>query len=422
MKINKDTTLRDLERFFDNSELEMELTATSEFNPTVLASLIQCLLTKIRNYSDIRIKLYIDPSEIRNVLRFHYQYFYLISVCLFSRDFKMLDKNDREIDLNSLAYGFIKGRQVQEFLYTQSRSKKLPFNSKISKTDLDDFDKHFLGKSKGQRGVSFGIACFDHETRDDLSWSRYLGTTTETKSGKHLSSWLERFFDSNKIKMGNSLSNDTSISDVSSVVHELFDNTNQWAKTTFDSKSYYFPNYRGCIMNLYLQDQLGNGFSSFEPTVNQYLNNLASHEIGTLEFSQSQSELFSNDKLGLVEISIIDTGPGMARRILAKDYSEMNEEEEANGVIQCFQKYMTSDSTGTRTVRGRGLSKVVELIGKTGLIRVRSGRTEIIRNFLTTPYGSNDTSRGLRFTNKLSLNPFEGTCISILYPFKYRDR
>ena len=187
-----------------------------------------------------------------------------------------------------------------------------------------------------------------------------------------------------------------------------------------DDEIIYSPNYRSCIVNAFLRDQLEEGFSAYEESINGYLKDLTNTDLGTLGFPNLQANLFDADELGVLEISVSDTGPGMARRILGKDYDDIDETEEIDAVINCFQKYLTSDKSGARQVRGRGLSKVVQLIGKTGLVRVRSGNVSLVRNFLNHPLSRTELKEGIEFDERHYLNKVEGTCISILYPFKYK--
>lgn len=421
MKIDKNITIRDLERFIGRSEFEMTHVKATNFSPTVLASLIHLLLGELRKQHSVMIKIDVDVTEVRNLLTNHYEYFHLMSLALFHDNIHFHDKNDRPIPLEKLQYGFKKGRQIQEFAYSRDKGRKLPPNSPITSGDLQNYMAHLKREKENyNQGVSFGLACFDHLIKEKLNETVYLNPNGVSKTWEDISIWVTRFFDFNDLLINDNLSSTHSIEDISILIYELYDNTNEWGKTSFDDEMIYSPNFRSCIVNAFLSNQLQDGFSSYEESVNGYLKDLTNTDLGTLGLPNLQSSLFETGELGVLEISISDTGPGMARRLLGKDYNDIDELEEIEAVINCFQKYLTSDKSGARQVRGRGLSKVVQLIGKTGLMRVRSGNVSIVRNFLNHPLNSTELKEGIEFDEKHYLNKLEGTCISILYPFKYK--
>lgn len=421
MRINKDITIRDLERFHGCPEFEMSLAKSTDYSPTVLASLIHFLLGELRKQESILIKLDIDITEIKNVLSKHYEYFHILAISLFHTNVQFYDKNNRSIPLDTLKYGFKKARQVQEFAYSQSKDKKLPPNSLITPTDLQEYRTHLTRNDrKHAKGITFGLACFDHLSKEKLDQTIYLNPRRVSKNWQDISLWVSRLFDFNSLIINDNLSSSHSIDDISNLIFELFDNTNEWGKTSYNDQFVYKPNYRSCIINAFLRDQIEDGFSAYEETINGYLKDLTSVDLGTLGIPNLQSNLFEEGELGILEISVSDTGPGMARRLLGKDYPNIGEAEQIHAVIKCFQKYLTSDTSGTKQVRGRGLSKVIQVIGKTGLVRVRSGSVSIARNFLQHPVKTSEFKDGIEFDRQDYLSTVEGTCISILYPFKYK--
>lgn len=413
----------DLERLNGSSEFDMVLTKSKDFSPIVSASLTQFLLSTLRKKRSVRIKLDITQSQVKNILKYHFEYFNLLVICLFSENVLLLDKTEKAIPLDTLRYGFKKGLRIQEFAYSQSKSKKLPPNVTFSKEDLKDYHDHFHNSDNIHKSICLGLVCFDHLERDRLNRTRYLNPTGETKSWEDIQSWVSRLFSYNRIQVSNVISHKNTIDDISVLINELFDNTNEWARTNYNNSKFYSPSARSCMLNIFKKDQLNNGFSGCEKTINQYLKGLTELDQSSLQIPELQSGMFDSDDLGVIEISVVDTGPGMARRFLQLDYEDISDENEITAVIKCFQKYLTSDSSATRQIRGRGLSKVVNVIGSTGLIRVRSGHVAISRNFLEHPLDKDiDFSDGLRFDNKQHLNQFEGTCISVLYPYKYKAK
>lgn len=131
---------------------------------------------------------------------------------------------------------------------------------------------------------------------------------------------------------------------------------------------------------------------------------------------------------GVLEISILDSGPGMAAKWLGKDVTETPPKEQYEAVLQCFRKGKTS--TGG-IGRGFGLAKVLSSIDALkGLISIRTNCIHVYRQFRTSAeVGWEEHSDGSRspkeqmFDWKKGWSPvpskFEnsrGTVVSFLIP------
>jgi hypothetical protein len=82
---------------------------------------------------------------------------------------------------------------------------------------------------------------------------------------------------------------------------------------------------------------------------------------------------------GLLELSILDSGPGMAARWLRRPVHDLDPREQLEAVLQCFRKGRT---TTTSPGRGFGLWKVLtSLIGLRGFISVRTNGIHAFRQF-----------------------------------------
>jgi hypothetical protein len=85
---------------------------------------------------------------------------------------------------------------------------------------------------------------------------------------------------------------------------------------------------------------------------------------------------------GILEISIFDSGPGIAAKWLGKDVAEISPREQYEAVLECFRKGKTSTSG---TGRGFGLAKVLSSISALkGLISVRTNCIHVYRQFHTS--------------------------------------
>ncbi len=117
-----------------------------------------------------------------------------------------------------------------------------------------------------------------------------------------------------------------------------------------------------------------------------------------------------DQELSLLEISVIDSGPGLARRWLKKDYSSFTKKEEIEAVLSCFEKHRTSK---IRPSSGVGLYSVLKEIRELkGFFRFRSGRL-VVERFMAYDEGNIE----LKPSHFHSVeNWFEGTVCTLLFP------
>lgn len=82
---------------------------------------------------------------------------------------------------------------------------------------------------------------------------------------------------------------------------------------------------------------------------------------------------------GLLELSVLDSGPGMAAKFLGKDVSGLSVRDQLDAVMGCFEKGRTT--TGTKG-RGFGLAKVLSgLKVLHGFMSVRTNNVHVFRQF-----------------------------------------
>lgn len=164
------------------------------------------------------------------------------------------------------------------------------------------------------------------------------------------------------------------------LVRELVENSDWWAR--FDHRGVeYSKGLRAVTFRLIEIDQdNANVFSGANSHLKAYLlHNLTTHEKVRGEAPSSyQGEV---RKLSFVELSMVDSGPGLARRWLANRpenkqsidrLSEITLEEEEYAVVECFKKWRTSSGN---SLRGVGLFSIASLLRKrNGFLRLRTGR------------------------------------------------
>lgn len=128
-------------------------------------------------------------------------------------------------------------------------------------------------------------------------------------------------------------------------------------------------------------------------------------------FTSFKCDWLSNaTNIRLLELSVFDSGPGMARRWLGKDFGEFSFNDECEATIACFNKNETSKAISGR---GIGLNNFLTLLSdQRGLLRVRSGRTELIKSFVEAG-NKPEINRQAFSKEKASV---EGTLISAFIP------
>lgn len=164
------------------------------------------------------------------------------------------------------------------------------------------------------------------------------------------------------------------------LVKELVENSDWWARTDESGKTYK-KGVRALSFRLVNIDE-GNAaeFAGKNNHLNNYLQTvLLSH--GQSDRGKSSSKGANNKKNTFVEISIVDSGPGLVRRWISslesaqkivKNLSDISIEDEEAFLIQCFKKWATSSHN---SLRGVGLFSVAQLLQeKNGFMRLRTGR------------------------------------------------
>jgi hypothetical protein len=189
---------------------------------------------------------------------------------------------------------------------------------------------------------------------------------------------------------------------------ELFSNTHKFARTTIAGAT--LPrSVRGI-----LTDAIKDAGVSFDPAV----------EPTTIQsFLRTLPERFG-PRAGVIEISIFDSGPGMASHWLGRSLGPDDSlTEENTAILSCLQKWGTR---GGDESRGLGLHKVMEILSSPevgGMLFVRTGRLALIRNLHAEPLdvtpGAADRLETYRMTplfGEERLARVEGTLVSLVIP------
>lgn len=164
------------------------------------------------------------------------------------------------------------------------------------------------------------------------------------------------------------------------LVRELVENSDWWAR--YDQNGIeYAKGVRAVTFRLIEIDKDNvHLFSGQNTHIQSYLlHNLTTHERSRLGAPSSHPREVR--KLSFVELSMVDSGPGLARRWLANrsenklsinSLSDLSIQEEEDAVVECFKKWRTSSGS---SIRGVGLFSIASLLRKrNGFLRLRTGR------------------------------------------------
>jgi hypothetical protein len=158
-------------------------------------------------------------------------------------------------------------------------------------------------------------------------------------------------------------------------LYEAFDNTHKWARQSFTGKTFN-PSVRGIYGRVYKIEMKNIPTYTNSEGLVKYFKEISLRNPAAYRY------------LTFLEISIFDSGSGLAQRYSGNSIDSMNLQEEYSFLIDCLKKHNTSHKeVGIAINRGVGLFQIMELLGrKLGYLRIRSGRMSLYRNFLSTPF------------------------------------
>lgn len=159
---------------------------------------------------------------------------------------------------------------------------------------------------------------------------------------------------------------------IGEIIFELIENTHFWSQTDYLNKS-FSTGIRGLM------------FSSHQGNKETLLINCKDDK-PLLEYISS---LITNDTASnvIVEISVFDSGSGLASKWLKKDINDFDSKVEIyEAIIDCLIKNNTSDNSSSYE-RGFGLHNMMKLLGdRKGYLKLRTNGLKLIRNFHKNPF------------------------------------
>ena len=198
---------------------------------------------------------------------------------------------------------------------------------------------------------------------------------------------------------------------IGEILFELMENTHFWSQTNYDNKTFE-TGIRGVLISSHHGDKeelLKN--CKDDKSLSEYFNNL-----------------ITNDEVEnyVIELSIFDSGSGLASRWLQKDISEFSSNEEIyDAIIDCLIRENTSDKSSNYE-RGFGLYNMMKLLDlRGGYLKLRTNGVKLIRDFNKNPFDTNKSKNKEEYkldywrnVQKQSMPNYktEGTMFSIFLP------
>jgi hypothetical protein len=261
------------------------------------------------------------------------------------------------------------------------------------------------------------------------------GLPTQLYSNKELADWdgfrvvvngLVGIIGSNRTPSARFLDRANSIANI---LFELFKNTHEHARAGIEYEVLGYS-VRGLYARYYDPDHLRRQFPSSRDELMSM--RLSPAEVYTWSLLQQESTRSRRQSSladsGVLEISVFDSGPGLAARWHGADTRQLAVSQELDFVLSCLAK---GQSTSNRPAKGFGLWNVLqELRALRGFVRIRTNRIHMFREFnvardaaLQTDGGLSGTPKEMLFdwkkrvvTSASECPPIAGTLISVLLP------
>ena len=163
------------------------------------------------------------------------------------------------------------------------------------------------------------------------------------------------------------------------ILYELMKNTHDWGRTDVNNVPLR-PSLRGILFTRFNVNREGALASAGgNASLNAYVASLG---------QQSR-----DGYVRFLELSVFDSGPGLASRWLSKSLTErVTAQEELDACFSCLRKHKTTSGASNR---GLGLYDVMRTLGELrAYLRIRTGRLALFRNFISSPLQVEEQSNG----------------------------
>jgi len=267
------------------------------------------------------------------------------------------------------------------------------------------------------KGTSVPIYCFDHD-KSNRGLSRHLyknfrELVNETTLGFNLFNAFKKVGDFNKGVFRTGVKGH--YDDFIAIIHELFANTHEHAKTNELGYNLY-PNIRALQLKFH------------KKPINKFVEQFQDYA-GLVQYFNSGFGVNQQGDLYLLEISILDSGPGFVKRYKRISDYNLNISEEVEIIKQCLYRHNTSADGFRGEIKGIGLDRVLQTLDGTGFVRIKTGRADVFRDMKNIRYHHHEKASEIQLndfqnnsTNNFTVYPAaEGTLLSIFYPLEFNQ-
>ncbi|WP_421523379.1 ATP-binding protein [Pseudomonas yamanorum] len=257
--------------------------------------------------------------------------------------------------------------------------------------------------SRGARPSAINLFSINHARREYIKPFYSMTPSPKVQPSSAFAEIINKASDLMHSKAHKQSLINSGLSELGDVVFELFSNADQHAAYDLHGEKYK-KGLRGISIKS-------------NKVKRSDLSDYAGEEPAFLRFILKN--MTQGDTLELLEISVIDSGPGMAKKWLSykekriiDDLSEVTIEKELSATIECFDKHITTKESDTS---GMGLHRATQALNKLkAFVRLRTGRLCLYQTF----NGKNDL---VKFSPKPwsgdgVLSAVEGTAFTICIP------
>jgi hypothetical protein len=252
-------------------------------------------------------------------------------------------------------------------------------------------------------GAKVFLLCVDHSTRWMIPW---LYSPSQSVADRIAFTTLTReLLDKTTANLSQPAIPPQAIPRIGAILHELFKNTDEWGKTDKNHVPWR-RSVRGIAIERHSWTETDTArIGTDNPALQSYFTALA----GT----------GSKPRQRFVELTVFDSGIGLARRWLQEKWSpQVSTTDEYRACLACLTKHRTSSP---KREKGLGLAEVMAtLSGLDGFLKIRSGRLSLYRDFVSAPLQSSTDVELKDFANcsteLTELPAIFGTHYQILIP------
>jgi hypothetical protein len=310
--------------------------------------------------------------------------------------------------LSSRAYSFVAMLVARDVLAADGRTSIRLRTNHACSLRVDEMAK---GLQKAVFGHRTFLACVDHSTKAYIPAFYFSDGTLRNRS--EFAALAEELLISRAAAFTRQSIHPDTLHGLGLILYELIKNTHDWGRTSVDNVALR-PSVRGVLftrLNVNLTGAIASAGGN--PALESYMTSLGQRS--------------RDGYVRFLELSVFDSGPGLASRWLGKPLTEaVTATDELAACFSCLRKHKTTSGASNR---GLGLYDVMRTLDKLhAFMRLRTGRLALFRDFLASPLQVDEQSHGPILFDwssasgaPTSLSRSTGTLFTIVIPLVQED-